>query len=218
MEKNDTIISKMTNLQKLLAIFALILTTLGSIFVGGRALLSEIKETIKEVSDENVEETRREIEDLGFLTTEAFEQKTDSILYELEINRTVNDTLHKRSFMNQRDLGRKIESVKYSDADVKQRIEEIRKRLNELQGIAELTREEQAAQAYTDSLIGVNTLLQQKEIDRQRRRSDELEFDKLTREIRELSKGVVIDKGRRKTIRVKPNGGKQGKVTRSKNY
>lgn len=76
MEQNNGIISQMSNFQKALAIVALILTTLGSIFVGGRALLSEIKETIKEVSAENVEETRKEIEALGFLTTETFEQKT----------------------------------------------------------------------------------------------------------------------------------------------
>ncbi len=214
MEQNNGILSKMTTVQKALAILVLILGSLSALVIGGRELVKEIKTTVSEISHENAIETRRQMEELGFLTTDQFMEMSDSIITEMHINRIVNDSLHRRTYLEEREIINAIETNKYSDTELRQEVKELRKQLDQIKGIAELTREEQAAQAYTDSLIGVNALLQQKEIDRQRRRSDELEFDKLTRELRDLSKDVVIDKGRRKTIRTKPNGAKQGPVTK----
>jgi hypothetical protein len=214
-DKIKTLSDKMTSIQK---IVVTAIAIVGALWVGGWQAVEAIDQKARDREDQRIEEITKVVtkvlRDEGMATQGRLDTISDILLTEIEVNRITNDSLHRRAFTNQRQIMYAIDDARYSDSTVQKRINQIEQRINELRGITMLTREEQAAQAYTDSLIGANVLLKQKELYRARMRQSEAEFEALTRELRDLSKDIVIDKGRRKTIRSKPKGSKQGPVTK----
>jgi hypothetical protein len=94
MSEEKGILGKMTLAQKVLAATTVIITTLTAIFAGGHVLIKEIKQVVREISVENIEETREQIEALGFLTTDDF----------VETNAAIQDSLYHLAQFNREAL------------------------------------------------------------------------------------------------------------------
>ena len=199
--------------KSLLLIIAIVTLIWGT----GRVALAELRTAFKEISAENDQETLEQLKQLGFLTSDEFHTLSDSILTEIAVNRITNDSLHLRSFRNQDQIILDIEDARYTDSSIQKRIDQLERSINEIKGISSTALADQSAQAYTDSLQNELLLIKQKQTRvTLMRQLDQQHRDEMNR-LRDLSKDIVIDKGRRKTIRSKPKGAKQGRVTKKNN-
>jgi hypothetical protein len=208
MSEKDTLkewSEKMSTLQKILITMGAIVV---SIFGGLQWISMQIQKHDEKVLTQNADIfADRVIEILqteGIATKADLINSADSILAEIEVNKITNDSLHLRSFRTQDQIILAINDSKYSDSTVQKRIDEIEKTLSEIRGITATSLEEQSAQAFTDSLQNELLLIkQQHNRTTLMRQLEQQHRDEMNR-IRDLSRDMVIDKGRRKTIRSKP--------------
>src|SRR6056297_1728449 len=134
MTKKPSLLDRMTTAQKTIVVGIAII---GTLWGAGKVAIVEVREVFKEISQDNASETKRQLEQMGFLTVEQFLHITDSlIISEIEANRIANDSLHMRSYKGQDRIIFAIEDAKYSDAELIKKIERIEARLNEIKGIA----------------------------------------------------------------------------------
>ena len=206
---------KLTSLQKIVVTSIAII---GAVWVAGWQAIEAIDARAEAREERRIEEIREVLHSEGLLTAEEFIAVTDSIFTEIEVNRITNDTFHLRGFKERKEMLFAIGQSKYEDSTVQLRIDEIERLLNEIRGVSTATHLEQSQQAYTDSLQNELLLIKQNQSRTMLMRQLDQQHREEMNRIRDLSKDIVIDKGRRKTIRSKPKGAKQGRVTeKSKN-
>lgn len=144
------------------------------------------------------------------LTAANMRAAVDTILYVEAVNRYADSLMHLRTLRRTDEIVIRVDRLLEADRHLDERIDALAKMLKELRGIAELSREEAEMRALTDSLQNELILVRQQQNNRMRMRQMEQQHLKEMKEIRDLSKDVVIDRGRKKRIRTKPLMDKPG--------
>jgi hypothetical protein len=207
MSEKDTLkewSEKMSTLQKILITMGAIII---SIFGGLQWISKEIQKHDEKVLTANADIFADRVLEIlqseGIATRGDLISATDSVMEEIEVNRITNDSLHIRSFRAQDQIILDVNEAKYSDSTVQKRMGALEKALSEILGITTTSMEEQSAQAFTDSLQNELLMIkQQHNRTNLMRQLEQQHRDEMNR-IRDLSRDIVIDKGRKKTVRAK---------------
>lgn len=128
----------------------------------------------------------------------------DTMLFTAEVNRYADSLMHLRTLRRTDDIVLRLDRLAAEDEKMQVRLDTIEEALRRLRGFAELSHEDMKIRALTDSLQNELILIRQEQLDRARRRQMEEQHLREMKEIRDLSRDRVIDRGRTKRVRSKP--------------
>ncbi len=195
---------KLTTLQKMLITAGAIIV---SVFGGLQWIGEQIKAHDKHVLTENADIFASRVITIlqkeGIATKSDIQAASDSINIRIEANALTDEMAHLRTLRLLDTTRIEIAESKTFEAELDLQIQNIQQTLDSIRGIATLTREEQDALAYTDSLLSVAIKHDMRDYYELRMRQSELEHYEALKEIRDLSRVEVIDKGRPKKVRNK---------------
>ena len=150
------------------------------------------------LSDQLIEKITEKINPVS---TEDFNRVLDTVIQNQYAHAYANEAMHLRTLRRVDTTLILLEERELFDAQLELRIEAIQSTLDSIRGISVATREEQAEQAFTDSLQNELMRIKMEKLYRDRMRQSEEQHKEELRKIRDLSKDVVIDKGRTKKVR-----------------
>lgn len=192
-EKKPSFLDRLTTAQKIVGIIVVLVPTIYGSF---KAVVNELDDLVSARDEKH----RKELIEMGFLTTDAFLFVTDSMMRSMETIKEIQRQSDLYTLRGQDSIRVQLKRQQDSDRELEIQIEAIQSVLNKIQGISELSLEEQREFALTDSLQNELQLLKQEQFYREEMKQSEEQhkeqLDKIEEQENQKNKVIKVKKGR----------------------